>query len=85
MTHARAMNITFRQIRYFLSAAESGSISGAALSVGISQSAITEAIRALEIEVGTPLFHRHAKRVTLTLAGWKATASWLSGSARLCR
>jgi DNA-binding transcriptional LysR family regulator len=63
------MNITFRQIRYFIAVAEARSVSGGSNAVGISQSAVTEAIRNLEVETGVTLFHRHAKGVTLTREG----------------
>lgn len=63
------MNITFRQLRYFIAVAEAHSVSGGSAAVGISQSAITDAIRILEIESGASLFHRHAKGVTLTREG----------------
>lgn len=63
------MNITFRQIRYFIAVAEARSVSGGSSAVGISQSAVTDAIRTLELETGVALFHRHAKGVTLTREG----------------
>lgn len=63
------MNITLRQIAYFLAAAEAGSVSGAAASLGISQSAITESIRGLEGQTGAVLFDRHSKGVALTYQG----------------
>jgi len=63
------MNITFRQMRYFIAVAEIRSISGGAASVGISQSAVTDAIRFIEAEVGAELFARHAKGVVLTREG----------------
>jgi DNA-binding transcriptional LysR family regulator len=63
------MNITFRQMRYFIAVAESRSISRGAVSVGISQSAVTEAIRFIEADVGAELFARHAKGVVLTREG----------------
>lgn len=63
------MNITFRQIRYFIAVAEARSVSGGASAVGISQSAVTDAVRTLEKETGVTLFHRHAKGVTLTREG----------------
>lgn len=63
------MNITFRQIRYFIAVAEARSVSGGASAVGISQSAVTDAIRTLEQETGVTLFHRHAKGVALTREG----------------
>ena len=63
------MNITFRQMRYFIAVAEIRSISGGAASVGISQSAVTDAIRFIEAEIGAELFSRHAKGVILTREG----------------
>ena len=63
------MNITFRQMRYFIAVAEGRSISSGAASVGISQSAVTDAIRFIEAEIRFPLFVRHAKGVTLTREG----------------
>lgn len=63
------MNITFRQIRDFIAVAEARSVSGGSSAVGISQSAVTDAIRTLELETGVTLFHRHAKGVTLTREG----------------
>ena len=65
------MNITFRQIRYFIAVAEARSVSAGASAVGISQSAVTDAIRTLELETGVMLFHRHPKGVTLTREGHK--------------
>jgi DNA-binding transcriptional LysR family regulator len=64
-----SVNITLRQISYFLATAETGSVSGAAASLGISQSAITESIRALEGQTGAVFFDRHSKGVSLTYQG----------------
>lgn len=63
------MNITLRQISYFVAAAETGSISGAAAHLGISQSAVTESLHALEDQVAVSLFTRHARGVSLTYEG----------------
>ncbi|MER9856368.1 MULTISPECIES: LysR substrate-binding domain-containing protein [unclassified Mesorhizobium] len=63
------MNITLRQISYFVATAEEGAISAAAAALGISQSAITESVRALELQTGVALFARHSKGVTLTYQG----------------
>ena len=63
------MNITFRQMRYFIAVAEIRSISGGAVSVGISQSAVTDAIRFIEAELGCDMFARHARGVILTREG----------------
>ncbi len=61
--------LTLRQFRYFVTVAETGSVSRAALEVGISQSAITAAIQALETEMGCALFARHQKGMRLTHEG----------------
>jgi DNA-binding transcriptional LysR family regulator len=63
------VNITLRQIAYFIAVAEAGSVSGGAASVGVSQSAVTEAVRTLEQQAGTALFERTAKGVILTYPG----------------
>ncbi|WP_421708747.1 LysR family transcriptional regulator [Algihabitans sp.] len=63
------MNVSFRHIRYFLAAAEAGQISRAAVELGVSQSAVTAAVKDLEQRVGTKLFDRHAQGVSLTLEG----------------
>lgn len=63
------MHITLRQISYFALTAEIGSVSGAAAAARISQSAITESIRALEGKMGASFFVRHARGVSLTYEG----------------
>jgi DNA-binding transcriptional LysR family regulator len=63
------VHITLRQISYFLAAAETGSISAAAVRMGISQSAVTESIRTLEDQAGVNLFERNSKGVALTYQG----------------
>lgn len=61
--------LTFRQFRYFIAVAEAESVSRAARQVGISQSAITAAVQALEQETGAVLLVRHQKGVRLTHEG----------------
>ncbi|MCI2400952.1 LysR family transcriptional regulator [Aliiroseovarius subalbicans] len=63
------MNLTLRQIRYFIAAAEAGQVSKAAVEVNVSQSAITTAIKSLEDLIGTSLFDRHSGGVSLTYEG----------------
>jgi DNA-binding transcriptional LysR family regulator len=63
------MRMTLRQINYFLATAEAGSVSAAAVAIGISQSAITESIRELEGQTGATLFERTSKGVLLTYQG----------------
>ncbi|MFT8720763.1 LysR family transcriptional regulator [Acetobacter sp.] len=63
------MSITLRNLRYFVGVAEARSIVGATLILNISQSAVTDAIKALEGELGAILFERHARGMHLTHAG----------------
>jgi DNA-binding transcriptional LysR family regulator len=63
------MALSLRQIRYFIATVETGQVSLAASSLGVSQSAVTEAIKGLERETGATLFRRHPKGVQLTLDG----------------
>lgn len=61
------MNIN--QLRYFVSAAESRSFTRAAAQHYISQTAITQQIRALEETMGVTLFDRRSRPIQLTSAG----------------
>ena len=56
-------------MRYFLAVAEIGSFTRAAERSYVAQSALSEQIARLEAEIGTPLFHRTTRRVSLTPAG----------------
>jgi DNA-binding transcriptional LysR family regulator len=58
-----------RQLRYFAAVAERGSISQAALELHLSQSALSEALRNLELELGVDLLERSARGVAPTAAG----------------
>ena len=66
---ATRMNISLRQLRYFVAVAECGQITLAAAELGISQPSITEAVQALESEVGVKLLRRHGKGMILTNEG----------------
>jgi molybdenum-dependent DNA-binding transcriptional regulator ModE len=63
------MAFSFRQIQYFVAAAENGALSRAAHELSLSQSTVAEAIRELEGDLGFPLFERKAQGVELTFKG----------------
>ncbi len=57
------------KLRAFHAAAETGSLTAAGTRLGVSQSAVSRQIAALEEQVGVPLFQRHARGLVLTGAG----------------
>jgi DNA-binding transcriptional LysR family regulator len=63
------MPITLKQLDYFIATAESGQVSHAAVELNISQSAVTAAIKSLEMELGVVLFERMHAGVRLTMEG----------------
>lgn len=58
-----------RQLEHFVAAAEEQHFTRAARRMNIVQSGLSASIRALELELGTPLFVRTTRRVELTVAG----------------
>lgn len=62
-------NVTLRQLRYFIAAAETGQFSMAATRAHVSQSAITNAVLLLEESLGVRLFDRKPHGVGLTAEG----------------
>jgi DNA-binding transcriptional LysR family regulator len=63
------MAFTLRQLQYFIAVAEEGTVSGAAQSLSISQSAVTDAIKELESDLGVALFERHRRGLSITHKG----------------
>jgi DNA-binding transcriptional LysR family regulator len=57
------------KLRIFQAAADAGSFTHAGETLGLSQSAISRQVSALEQDLGTPLFHRHARGLILTEQG----------------
>jgi DNA-binding transcriptional LysR family regulator len=62
-------DLTIKQIRYFISAADNGSMSAAAKSLGIAQSAVSSAIAELERTFGVQLLVRHRRGLSSTAEG----------------
>ena len=63
------MMVHFRQLHYFIVTAETGHIGRAAVKLNMTQPPLSRQLALLEQEVGTPLFSRHPKGVSLTAAG----------------
>ena len=60
-----------RQLHYFVTVAELGSVAAASRTLHIAQPAITRQIKNLEESLGISLFERHARGMILTSAGRK--------------
>lgn len=58
-----------RQLRYFLAIVDHGSVHRAAQELFVAQPSVSQALRALERDLGTDLFHRTGRRLVLTAAG----------------
>ncbi|HVJ43756.1 MAG TPA: LysR family transcriptional regulator [Dongiaceae bacterium] len=69
------MTYTLKQLRYFVAAAEAGSVTGAGQVLHVSQPSISAAIAQLEERFGVALFIRHhAQGLSLTTAGRRLLA-----------
>lgn len=64
-----ASNLTLRQLRYFAAVAQVGQFSLAAIQENVSQSTISNAVMAIEEELGVRLFERLPQGVALTPEG----------------
>ncbi|HEY5854028.1 MAG TPA: LysR family transcriptional regulator [Aldersonia sp.] len=58
-----------RQVEYFLAVVEHHGIGGAATALGVAQPTVSQALRALERELGVQLFHRIGRGMVLSAAG----------------
>ena len=64
------MQFSLRQLRYFVAAAEAGSVTGAARALAVSQPSVSTAIAQIEDRFGVQLFLRHhARGISPTPAG----------------
>lgn len=63
------MAISLKQVRYFITTADTGQVSQAAIEQNISQSAVTAAIKQLEETLAVELFKRLPTGMTLTAEG----------------
>lgn len=66
---AFGLAFTLRQLQYFVAACEAGTVSGAAHTISVSQSAVTDAIKDLEEDLGVALFERHRRGLLITNRG----------------
>lgn len=65
----RDLAMDWDKVRIFFAAAEAGSFTHAGTSLGLSQSAVSRQVSALELDLKVPLFHRHARGLILTEQG----------------
>lgn len=61
--------VELRHLRALLAVVEHGSFTSAARHLGVAQSAVSQLVRALEDDIGTPLLTRTTRSVTLTSTG----------------
>lgn len=68
------MNISLRQLRALVAVARAGSFTAAARDLGMTQSAVSAAVRNLEADLGLPLFRRDTRNVAATELGQNLAA-----------
>ena len=69
VSHPLTTPVDWDKLRVFHAAAEAGSFTHAGEVLGLSQSAVSRQVSALEQELSVPLFHRHARGLILTEQG----------------
>jgi DNA-binding transcriptional LysR family regulator len=67
--------MTFAQLRSFATVARLGSVSGAAVALGVSEPAVSAAMASLRRDLGDPLFVRAGNGVRLTAGGERLAAA----------
>jgi LysR family cyn operon transcriptional activator len=63
------VDMNLQQLRYLVASADTGSVSGAARVLGVSQPVASRALHALERDLGVELFSPDGRRLALTEAG----------------
>jgi DNA-binding transcriptional LysR family regulator len=58
-----------RRLKYFLAVVDEGSVTRAALRLGVAQPSLSQSLRAFESELGVLLFHRVGRGLQLSTAG----------------
>ena len=66
----RPKDINWNQVYYFHAVATAGSMTAAALSLGVSLPTVSEQVKKLEDLLETELFRRSTRRIELTESGW---------------
>src|SRR5262245_58228158 len=67
-------DIDIALLRAFVAVVETGSVTGAATLLNLTQAAVSQQLKRLEELFGTDLFERHHKRLSLKPAGERLTA-----------
>ena len=85
MENINITKLNYDSIKYFLCVAKAGSISRAAASLGISQSALSQSMKSLEQSLGLALFARNTRGIILTEEGKVLYTRALGASEQLQR
>jgi DNA-binding transcriptional LysR family regulator len=67
--YARRMGVQLRHLRALVAVVDEGTFTDAAIDLGVSQAAVSRAVRALEDELGVTLLRRTTRDVSLTVTG----------------